>query len=42
MGHVRVKSSGVLWSPKNGKVWYGVTLGIFAEFIEGRGVKQSK
>lgn len=24
VGHVRVKPSGVLWSPKNGKDWYGL------------------
>jgi len=42
VGHVRVKPSGVLWSPKNGKGWYGVTLDVFAEFMEGAGVKQSK
>lgn len=42
VGHVRVKPSGVLWSPKNGKGWYGVTLEDFAEFMEKKGIKQSK
>ncbi|HCS09749.1 MAG TPA: hypothetical protein DIW67_21870 [Pseudomonas sp.] len=42
VGHVRVKPSGVLWSPKNGKGWYGVTLDAFAEFMEKNGGKQSK
>jgi hypothetical protein len=30
VGHIRVKPSGVLWSPKNGKVWYGVSLNDFS------------
>ena len=42
VGHVRVKPSGVLWSRKHGKGWYGVSLEAFAEFMEGKGIKQSK
>jgi hypothetical protein len=42
VGHVRVKPSGVLWSPKNGKGWYGVSLAEFAQFMEANGDKQSK
>jgi hypothetical protein len=42
VGHVRVKPSGVLWSPKNGKDWYGVSLDSFAEFMVGNGKKQTK
>lgn len=42
VGHVRVKPSGLLWAPKNGKVWYGVSLKTFAEFCESTGKKQSK
>lgn len=42
VGHVRVKPSGVLWSPKNGKGWYGVSLAQFAQFMETNGDKQSK
>ena len=25
VGHIRVKPSGILWSPKNGKDWYGIS-----------------
>ena len=42
VGHIRVKPSGILWSPKNGKDWYGVSLTEFAAFIETNGKKQSK
>ncbi|HSV35534.1 MAG TPA: hypothetical protein VLI46_08250 [Ramlibacter sp.] len=42
VGHVRVKPNGILWSPKNGKDWYGVTLADFATFLESKGKKQSK
>lgn len=42
VGHVRVKPSGILWSPKNGKDWYGVSLNEFAIFMEANGKKQSK
>lgn len=42
VGHIRVKPSGILWSPKNGKNWYGVSLTEFAAFIEEKGKKQSK
>tara|TARA_R100000093_G_C1863596_1_gene49182 strand:- start:90 stop:287 length:198 start_codon:yes stop_codon:yes gene_type:complete len=42
VGHIRVKPSGVLWSPKNGKGWYGVPLAQFAEFMELNGEKQTK
>lgn len=42
VGHVRVKPSGVLWSPKNGKDWYGVSLKDFAAFMEEHGKKQKK
>ncbi len=42
VGHVRVKPSGILWSPKNGKDWYGVGLPAFAEFMESMGKKQRK
>jgi hypothetical protein len=30
VGHIRVKPSGILWSPKNGGGWYGVSLVDFA------------
>lgn len=42
VGHIRVKPSGILWSPKNGKDWYGVSLGEFGEYAVQNGKKQSK
>ncbi len=42
VGHIRVKPSGVLWSPKNGKDWYGLSLTDFADYAAKNGKKQSK
>jgi len=42
VGHVRVKPSGILWSPKNGKDWYGISLTDFAKYVEAHGKKQTK
>jgi hypothetical protein len=42
VGHVRIKPSTILWSPKNGKDWYGVSLKEFGEFIVANGKKQTK
>ena len=42
VGHIRVKPSGLLWSPKNGKDWYGISLKDLADYIEKNGKKQSK
>lgn len=42
VGHVRVKPSGILWSPKNGKDWYGIPLKDFAAYLEANGKKQKK
>lgn len=42
VGHIRVKPSGILWSPKNGKDWIGVSLAEFSEFMEKTGKKQKK
>jgi hypothetical protein len=42
IGHVRVKPSTILWSPKNGKDWYGVSLKAFGDFAVESGKKQSK
>ena len=42
VGHVRVKPSGILWSPANGQDWYGVLLADFAAFMEANGKKQKK
>jgi hypothetical protein len=40
--HIRVKPSGILWSPKNGKDWRGISLADFSEHIKASGKKQSK
>ncbi len=42
VGHIRVKPSGILWSPRSGKDWYGVGLEEFTRFIEQHGKKQKK
>lgn len=42
VGHIRVKPSGVLWSPANGKDWYGISLAKFSKFVEDNGKKQAK
>ncbi|MFH0960846.1 MAG: hypothetical protein V1897_19345 [Pseudomonadota bacterium] len=42
IGHIRVKPSGIHWAPKNGKIWYGVSLNDFATFMEEKGKKKSK
>ena len=42
VGHIRVKPSGVHWSPKSGKDWYGVSLEAFAAFMEANGKKLKK
>lgn len=42
VGHIRVKPSGVLWSPSNGKHWYGVSLAKFAAFLETEGRRKAK
>jgi len=42
VGHIRVKPSGILWSPAKGKDWYGISLAKFAEFLEANGKKQEK
>lgn len=42
VGHVRVKPNNILWSPKNGKDWYGVPLSEFSAFLEKNGKKQKK
>jgi hypothetical protein len=42
VGHIRVKPSGVLWAQSNAKVWYGVSLKNFAEYMERNGKKQDK
>ncbi len=42
VGHVRVKPSSVLWAPANAKVWYGLPLKEFADYMEQHGKKQVK
>jgi len=42
VGHIRVKPSGVLWARANSKVWHGVGLKRFAQFMEAKGRKQKK
>ena len=42
VGHVRVKPSGILWAPKGGHNWYGLTLTQFSKFAEEHGKKQKK
>lgn len=40
VGHVRVKPSGILWCPRDGKVWHRVSLENFADFAKEHGTKQ--
>lgn len=42
VGDVRVKPSGVLWSPSGSHRWYRVTLAQFAQWMEQNGTKQNK
>lgn len=42
VGHIRVKPSNVLWAPSNSKLWYGVSLKRFAEFMKENGKRQEK
>ena len=42
VGHIRVKPSGVLWSPRDGKVWHGLSLDQFAKYAIDVGRKQQK
>lgn len=42
VGHIRVKPSGILWSPSNAKKWYGVSLEKFAAFMEEKGKRKIK
>ncbi len=42
VGHIRVKPSNVLWAPSNSKLWYGVSLKRFSEFMKAHGKRQKK
>jgi hypothetical protein len=41
-GGIRVKPSGILWAPKDAKVWYGVNLAKFSKWMEKNGRRQKK
>lgn len=40
VSHIRVKPSGILWSPNNGKDWFGLSLAEFSVHMEAKGKKQ--
>ncbi len=42
VGHVRVKPSTILWSPSNGKDWYGISIKKFGDYLKAEGRKQKK
>ena len=42
VGHIRVKPSGILWGPKGGRYWYGLSLQAFADFAKDEGTRQKK
>ncbi len=42
VGHIRIKPSGIHWSPSNAKKWYGVSLEKFAEFMINEGRRKVK
>jgi hypothetical protein len=42
VGHIRIKPSGVHWASKGGKVWYGVSLRRFREYMEENGRRKEK
>jgi hypothetical protein len=42
VGDIRVKPSGVLWSPKGEHSWYGVDLDTFGKWMVQNGKKQKK
>ena len=42
MCDIRVKPSGILWSPKGEHNWYRVDLGSFAKFMKEQGKRQKK
>lgn len=42
VGHIRVKPSGVLWAPKDSKVWYGLSLDQLDNLSRTQGKKQKK
>lgn len=42
VGHIRIKPNTILWSPRSGKDWYGISLSSFAAFMIANGRKQKK
>lgn len=42
VAHIRVKPSGLLWSPTKGRGWLGVSLDELAAFMKEKGKKQTK
>lgn len=42
VGHIRVKTNGVLWSSKGEHYWYGLTLEQLDAFAKENGKKQKK
>ncbi len=42
VGHIRIKPSGIHWSPSKAKKWYGVSLKKFADFMENNGRRKTK
>ncbi len=42
VGHIRVKPSGIHWAPKDAKLWYGVSIKKFGQWIEKNGQRKSK
>jgi hypothetical protein len=42
VGDIRVKPSGVLWSPRGSHKWFRVNLKTFADFMEKNGTEQDK
>lgn len=42
VGHIRVKPSGIHWAPKDAKLWYGVSIKAFGDWMEKAGKRKSK
>jgi len=42
VGHVRVKPSGILWAPANSRVWFGLSLKEFSDYMKENGKSQRK
>jgi hypothetical protein len=42
VGEIRVKPSGILWSPKGSHKWHRVDLETFADFMKENGTEQDK